>query len=734
MKPQPSKEPRVLGGKNPYPRISSVREIGRGRGAVARLVKIQDSSGKTSLGVEKIFRAGRLTRLIYWLLFQSPFPYRSSLDAIRACYYRRRVAASLIRFAGIDIGVAAPYYTRWSEDDSSFVLGAEFIDGQGLAVDNLDPRMLRRLFYNHILCPIARVLGRALPREASPDSEAGVLTSRMKDLEVLFRRSGLVGSGWQVCPQTLVATSNFVKTRSQYVLVDLESGIPALLAPYYLFYSIFHRRFPLFDDVDENRLRAFLDSNQSGLQVALGAAGYGELKQDAESLISHSQRWKTGEVALFRNGPRLLSYRSRRAIKEARVAWWMRRRILDETGKRKFLASHRFFSTGVYLSGVMPGSPGRLLRGLKGNHKLRAQVTRFLIDKGFRKNVIRDYISSQAAEWRRTGRVPPQTVICGVGGGFLAHFVFSRAMPPSWHRFLGDRSRRKQAIKNFTLLLTSEEFQAGYAKKIIGARLGEWEKDGRLSAVASRRLEGRLEEPSLQEYLRGFGLHISLKLLTPVTSGIKALGFAWLVTDLLSSYPDLDPQSSFSLRLLSGTVAALLHNPLPLLLMANPSVLRTLITLWRMLKLRGSQVSFKLALLLGMVPVVGSLAFAAQMYRSCPELSAFLSRHIMSTLARLTPIYGGKHTRLEVWMVKLTNIPIELMELISGGKHSLYPQPEQIDQPTQLGSRTSGGEPRSALRCHQEESRLGARNQPAFSTVFLPPSEKVPRQRESLQK
>ncbi len=185
-------------------------------------------------------------------------------------------------------------------------------------------------------------------------------------------------------------------------------------------------------------------------------------------------------------------------------------------------------------------------------------------------------------------------------------------------------------------------------------------------------------------------MHISLKHLATVTSGIKALGFAWLVADLLSSYPDLDPHSSLSVRLLIGTVTALLHNPLPLLLMANSSVLRTLITLWRMLKHRGSQVSFKVALLLGMIPVVGSLAFAAQMYRSCPELSAFLSRDIMSTLARLIPIYGGKHTRLEVWMVKLANIPIEVMELISGGKGSLHPRPEQIDQPTRPRLRTSG--------------------------------------------
>ena len=397
--------------KKQYPRISQLREIGRGRGAVARLVEMRDSSGRTSLGVEKVFCAGRLTRLIYWLLYQSPFPYRSSLDAIRACYYRRRVAASLIRFAGIDVGIALPYYTRWSEDDHSFVLAAEFIDGHGLAVDIIDPRMLRRLFHNRVLYPIARFLGRDRHKEASPDSEARMLTSRMKDLELLLRRSGLVGSGWQVCPHTLVSTSNFVKTDSQYVVVDLESGIPALLAPYYLFNAICHGRFPMFDDVDAECLRAFLASNSEALQQALGTRGYAELRQDAESLISHSEKWKAGEVAVFRNPFRLLLWSSRREIRDARVAWWVRQRIFDETGRKEFLASKRFFSSSLYLLGVLPGCLGRLSRRLKGNHTFRAQFRRFLSDSGVRKNAIHEYIASQKNEWRRAGRVSPEGIV-----------------------------------------------------------------------------------------------------------------------------------------------------------------------------------------------------------------------------------------------------------------------------------------------------------------------------------
>jgi len=57
-------------------RLTVDRTLGRGRGATARLVTVRYESGDTASFIEKVFRPGFLTSLVYWLSFQSPFAYR----------------------------------------------------------------------------------------------------------------------------------------------------------------------------------------------------------------------------------------------------------------------------------------------------------------------------------------------------------------------------------------------------------------------------------------------------------------------------------------------------------------------------------------------------------------------------------------------------------------------------------------------------------------------------------
>ncbi|MDP6451008.1 MAG: hypothetical protein QF773_09335, partial [Lentisphaeria bacterium] len=46
---------------------------------------------------------------------------------------------------------------------------------------------------------------------------------------------------------------------------------------------------------------------------------------------------------------------------------------------------------------------------------------------------------------------------------------------------------------------------------------------------------------------------------------------------------------------------------------------------------------------------------------SCRELSIFLTRHVVARVGQALPIYGGKHTRTEIWMVQLANLPFEAL-------------------------------------------------------------------------
>ena len=283
-----------------------IRVLGSGRGAEARLVAFRNGHDgrKDNTGaewVEKVFRPGHLTRLIYWLCFQSPFPYRASQDAVLAAYYRRKVVAKLLRFAGLDAGIADAAYVRWSEADKAFVLGSEFIAGTGLRVDEVDSRGLRRVAWNWAVAPLLRLCGKQADPEPAPHSEAKHLVALMHRIEALLRQAGLVGAGWQVSPRALVSTANLLHDGTRYVIVDVESGIPALLVPYYVKAALRLKKFPLFDDLDAVTLRAFCHTQQAGLRDTLGESEAVELQTQVEALIHYTQRWKDGEIALFRN-------------------------------------------------------------------------------------------------------------------------------------------------------------------------------------------------------------------------------------------------------------------------------------------------------------------------------------------------------------------------------------------------------------------------------------------------
>jgi hypothetical protein len=375
-----------------------IRVLGSGRGAEARLVAFHNGrNGRNendgSEFVEKVFRPGRLTRLIYWLCFQSPFPYRASQDGVLAAYYRRKVVAKLLRFAGLEAGIADASYVRWSEADKAFVLGAEFIAGTGLRVDDVDSRGLRRGVWNWAVAPLLRLFGKQADSEPAPDSEAKRLVALMHRIEALLRQAGLVGAGWQVSPRALVSTGNLLHNGTRYVIVDVESGIPALLVPYYVKAALRLKKFPLFDDLDAVTLRAFCHTQQA----TLGESEAVELQTQVEALIHYAQRWKDGEIALFRNLWLLFSPDCRRSIKASRLAWWEREGLLDTAGKAALEACPRFFLTPFFVSGIFPGKLGRFLRKWQGNTAFRSRCTILLTDPQARAVAMRVYMQEHVA-------------------------------------------------------------------------------------------------------------------------------------------------------------------------------------------------------------------------------------------------------------------------------------------------------------------------------------------------
>jgi len=636
-------------------RIESVFKLGAGRAAEAILVKARDQTGNTRLCVEKIFRPGWLTRTVYRCAFQAPFAYQNSEDAILACFYRRRVAARLVEALVPGARVAEPLYVRWDRPSCAFVLGSELIHGRGIRPAAADPQTLRRTLRNGF--------GNSSGNNRQPPEEIHDLLRIMRRLETLMHECGLVGSGWQVSQSAVVATANLLRTKSEYVVVDLESGIPALLVPYYLAAGWRMRSLPLFDDLEPGTLRNFVEAHWPKLQTELGRAGFQQLTDDVEALIEHTARWKQAELALGRSGTSLFSRTFRKAHRQRCFDIWQQHEIIDEKTAKRFRSSSRLLSRPIFWLGLIPGSPGRFLQRMCGNRKARREARQALMHRSVRRELFSEYCDRKTKQWCKAGRISPKRTFTRLTPRFLWNAALAKLTPAGLQRWMSDPQQRRTLLARLVLLFASGRYQREYGRQMIRRSIREWTAAGRLHPKERAVLEKKSHSHELDEYARCFGMHLSLKLIMPVLLPLKIGGLA---------------------------VFTVTQNPLYLLPLAFSPIARTAITLWRMARNRWRGVRYGEALAVGILPLVGSLAFPVQMYAAHKQLAIFLIRDNAARLGRWIPIYGGRNSRLEIAAVKAADIPIELLDIglsIMSWIRGLFPQWKSI-QPEEAAPAT----------------------------------------------
>ena len=627
--------------------VETIRVLGHGRAAEARLVRVSLAAepygsfvrdgqafrladGAASLlCVEKVFRPGLLTRLIYRLSFQAPFAYQDNADAILASFYRRRVAASIVQAMIPEARVAQPLYVRWDQQSGAMVLASEFIRGRGITPAAADPRMLRRL--------AARLLGRGEQVSPAPAGEISELLDLMTRLETLLVQCGLTGSGWQVCKRAMVSTANLLRTDNGYVVVDLESGIPSVLVPQYVWAGLRSATLPLFDDLDAEKLRNWVRENRPRLAFALAADQLERLNDDVERLIHHDEHWKRSEPAIGRQPWRLLTADFRQRLKTRILQSWQRRDVVDASSHAALQRRTRFFTSLTFLLGLIPGPIGQRCQRLWANADYRRQVGRYLREAAYRRERRSRFIADKSEQWHQRGRIAPQTQFQDLSTAFVANWLLSKLTPTVLHRLLSDRDYRSDRVMRMFLFCVSGSFQSRFGRLMIQSRIERWREHQRLTDVQAEALQRQLDSAAVDEYVRCFGLHLGLKLLMPVVTSLKVGGAAASVA--------------------SGNPVYFL-----LMLMLLP-MLRTATTLWRMIGSGRPAADYRDALAVGILPVVGSLAYPVQMYAKFPALSLFLMRDFASRLGCWLPIYGGKDSRTELAAIKSVNLIAEGLDL-----------------------------------------------------------------------
>ncbi|MFC2009493.1 hypothetical protein ACFLT3_01035 [Chloroflexota bacterium] len=283
--------------------LDLLERLGDGRAAQVYLVSDRRDS---TLYAEKVFKArGGLSKLarelVYMACFQAPFPYRTRGSAVRAALFRRKVLHELTRFWFGKPLIADAYYTRWDEKAKTYVLGTEYIGGHGPKLGQVNHHLLRSLLYNYSIRLYKKLFAREQSRKLEgPPWEIDEAVAFLDKLKAKFRQAGFLGSEWQVDKTLSVPTSNLLRNGSnEWMLVDVESALPALAHPGYIWRAIKCGSFPLFDDVDFTILRKYLADNHQGLLISLGKLDTERLYYYANQLEHHTKVWKASEPAIF---------------------------------------------------------------------------------------------------------------------------------------------------------------------------------------------------------------------------------------------------------------------------------------------------------------------------------------------------------------------------------------------------------------------------------------------------
>ena len=254
--------------------------------SIASLVILDPQQGTAT----KVYRPPMVVRALYWLAFQSKFPYNNNRQALLAGDYRRKIASLLT-------------IHRFGKDLVSPVTAIEEVNGEFNFVTEFVPGEL-----------------------AENDDETKVFLSQVTEL---FAEAGL--SVWQVNPRNPHAHTNVIRTpEGDFKIIDLESAVVTpFLAKGQWRSAIRSGNIPVFDDIDFLRLREYIAANEASLEASLGTDGLMELRRNLGHMEYTVSMWKDAEPRLWGKtisriygvlAARPLAQRSRRAMEGADLA------------------------------------------------------------------------------------------------------------------------------------------------------------------------------------------------------------------------------------------------------------------------------------------------------------------------------------------------------------------------------------------------------------------------------
>jgi hypothetical protein len=181
-------------------------------------------------------------------------------------------------------------------------------------------------------------------------------------------------------------------------------------------------------------------------------------------------------------------------------------------------------------------------------------------------------------------------------------------------------------LRNIGRFVSSQQYRTNIGRKYVRGRVREWRKRGQLEERDARTLLEELRSDEASAYLTDFGAHVGMK------ATFQLLEF-----------------TVFAALVATGVLPVWF---IPVVIALDGLIYRTAYTLYRMSREAAARRPLPwVALFVGLIPLLGSLAFPAQMVFSANARREDIPRFIIyDTLTRLgvkLPIWGGKDTYTE---------------------------------------------------------------------------------------
>lgn len=207
----------------------------------------------------KVYDPPFVIRILYWLAFQAKFPYDANPHALEASVFRRQIAGLLTEY-------------QFGKNLVSPILAMGCIAGR--------PSIISKL-----------IVGEEAPNDEKTQEF-------LKKVTVLFAAAGM--PVWQLNPKNPHSHTNLIRTaEGDDFIVDLESAIVTPFPAKGQIRSMLRRgSFPVFDDIDFLRLRAFIQVHDADLRSTLGEVKFNELQSAVTEGEAAFNSWQGSELRI----------------------------------------------------------------------------------------------------------------------------------------------------------------------------------------------------------------------------------------------------------------------------------------------------------------------------------------------------------------------------------------------------------------------------------------------------